>query len=127
MIQLGKVRERLFTLKLYCRLLTLKSDMETFSMEPATFEGSSKDFIEGPSLHSIQKEANAEAWKKIRPRMQLLNMKPCKPISYAFCALLNWLYSNAENVVRLLFFAIAASIIKLLYFTLQRSGRLVYA
>ena len=77
-------------------------------MEPATFEGSSKDFIEGPSLHSIQKEANAEAWKKIRPRMQLLNMKPCQPISYAFCALLNWLCSNAENVVRLLFFAIAA-------------------
>ena len=48
---------------------TVKSDMETVSMEPATFEGSSEDFIEGPSLHSIQKEANAEAWKKIRPRM----------------------------------------------------------
>ena len=48
---------------------TVKSDMETVSMEPATFEGSSQDFIEDPSLHSIQKEANAKAWKKIRPRM----------------------------------------------------------
>ena len=44
--------------------------IETVSMEPTaigSFEGSSNDFIEGPSLHTIQKEANAEAWKKIRP------------------------------------------------------------